>query len=57
MGLALDEPNDNENSTQVNGIDVLIADQVRPFVEGNKIDYINSVQGEGFIISSGRSCC
>ena len=58
MGLALDEPNENEETTQVNGIDVLIADAVKAFTDGNTIDYVNLPDGEGFIIASaGNTYC
>ena len=59
MGLALDEPNENEDTIHVNGIDVLISDDVKPAASANKIDYMKSPQGEGFIIvpKSGQSCC
>jgi len=56
LGLALGEPNENEDTTQVNGIDVLIADTVKAFTDGNMIDYVNSPQGEGFVIT-GQACC
>ena len=52
MGLALDEPNENEDTTQVSGIDVLISGAVKPFADGNTIDYVNSPYGEGFAIAS-----
>ena len=51
MGLALDEPNENEETTQANGMDVLIADAVKAFTDGNTIDYVNSPDGEGFVIT------
>jgi len=59
LGLALDEPNENEDTIQVNGIDVLISDDVKPAASENKIDYIKSPEGEGFIIApkSGESGC
>ena len=59
MGLALDEPKENEDTINVNGIDVLIADEVKFTASANKIDYIESPLGEGFIITpkSGQSCC
>ena len=58
MGLALDEPNENEDTIQVNGIDVLISDEVKPTANVNKLDYIKSPHGEGFVITpkSGQSC-
>ena len=58
LGLALDEPNENEEITQINGIDVLISDEVKPFANRNIIDYLNPPDGEGFIISStGQTYC
>jgi len=58
LGLALDEPNGNEETTHINGIDVLISDEVKPFADGNKIDYVKSPGGEGFVIAPeyGRTC-
>ena len=50
MGLALDEPDENEDTTQINGIDVLISDAVKPYADGSTLDYVNSPDGEGFII-------
>jgi len=58
LGLALDEPNENEDTTQVNGIDVLISDAVKAFADGNTIDYVNLPDREGFVITSaGNTCC
>jgi hypothetical protein len=56
--MALDEPGENEETIQVNGLDVLIADEVRPSADLNKVDYITSPDGEGFIIvpNYGQSC-
>jgi len=50
LGLALDEPNENEDTTQVNGIDVLISNSVKGFADRNAIDYVNLPDGEGFVI-------
>jgi len=56
--LALDEPGGNEVPVQINGLDVLIADNVKEFTAGNTVDYIKSAQGEGFTINkSGGSGC
>jgi Fe-S cluster assembly iron-binding protein IscA len=58
LGLALDEPNENEDATQINGIDVLISDAVKPFADRNTIDYVNSPYGEGFAVTPpGHSYC
>jgi Fe-S cluster assembly iron-binding protein IscA len=58
LGLALDEPKENENTIDVNGIDVLISEEVKPTASLNRIDYVQSREGEGFIIEPkyGRSC-
>lgn len=57
--MALDEPKENEGTTQVNGIDLLISNEAKLTANMNKIDYIQSPYGEGFIItpkSSISSC-
>ena len=57
MGMALDEPETNEQPVQVNGIDVLIEDIARPFIDGKTIDYTNEKHTEGFVINGdGESC-
>jgi Fe-S cluster assembly iron-binding protein IscA len=57
MGMALDEPEENEQPVQVNGIDVLVADFTRPFVEGTTVDYVKEKQGEGFVITGDGGAC
>jgi Fe-S cluster assembly iron-binding protein IscA len=58
LGLALDEPKEDEDTIQVNGIDVLISDAVKPFADANTIDYVNLPDGEGFIIApAGYTYC
>ncbi len=57
MGMALDEPQENEKPIQVNGIDVLVADFARPYIDGTIVDYIHEPHGEGFtIIGAGGAC-
>jgi Fe-S cluster assembly iron-binding protein IscA len=56
MGMALDEPEANELPVQINGIDVLIADFARPYVDGMTVDYINDKPGEGFVITGNEEC-
>ena len=56
--MALDEPGENEEITQINGIDVLISDAVKAIPFTNTIDYVNLPCGEGFIIApEGQTCC
>ncbi len=58
LGLALDEPEENEKTVPVNGIDVLISENIKRYVEKNTIDYIDSPYGGGFSIGrAGSSCC
>jgi len=55
--MALDEPKANEKPVTVNGIDVLVADSVMPFVDDSTVDYVKQLYNEGFIINrSGCSC-
>ena len=55
--MALDEPEENEQPVQVNGIDVLIADFARPLVEDTTVDYITQGNGGGFTITGGEGSC
>ena len=57
--MALDEPEENEQPVQINGLDVLISDAVKPFTDGNTLNYVKYADGEGFVITpeSGSSCC
>ncbi len=58
MGLALDELKENEETIQVNGIEVLMSDIVKPYSEDSIIDYIKAADGEGFIINKpGQTGC
>ena len=58
LGLALDELKENEETTQVNGIDLLISDEVKPYSDGSTINYIQSTDGEGFVIDQpGQTGC
>jgi Fe-S cluster assembly iron-binding protein IscA len=58
LGLALDEPKGAKTVT-ISSIEVLMDDEVKPFIEGQTLDYVTGHQGEGFIIApeSGASCC
>jgi Fe-S cluster assembly iron-binding protein IscA len=56
MGMALDEPQENEQPVKVNEIDVLLAEHARPFAEGTVVDYVKQPYGEGFIIDGAGRC-
>ena len=57
MGMALDEPKENEQPVRVNGIDVLVSDSVRPLVDGATVDYVKHPYGEGFVITGSEGAC
>jgi Fe-S cluster assembly iron-binding protein IscA len=56
MGMALDEPQENEQPVTVNGIEVLMADFARPYAEGVVVDYVTNPYSEGFIIDGAGRC-
>ncbi len=58
MGLALDEPQASENITKVDGVDLLIGDEVKNYADLSTIDYITGPYGEGFSVAiEGASDC
>ena len=57
MGMALDEPKENEKPMDVNGINVLIEAEALPLVDSLTVDYVSDPDGEGFTIVGGSSCC
>lgn len=58
MGLVLDESNDEKATVTINGIELLIAENVLPYTEDNQIDYITNAHGQGFSIAPAMgNCC
>ena len=57
MGLALDEPKEDEQPIQVNGIRVLVAEIAKPFVDNATVDYVKEPYGEGFVITVSEASC
>jgi Fe-S cluster assembly iron-binding protein IscA len=55
--LALDEPNEGEALTQVNGLDVLVAEEAQPFVDGSQVDFVTTPYGDRFIIRAHSAGC
>ena len=55
--MVLDEPDKNEQPLTINGIDVLIDDYERTFIDGTVIDYVKESRGEGFIINNSGLAC
>ena len=58
LGLALDEPGENDNKINMNGIELLVEKAINSFMEDQVIDFVNSGMREGFVISAeyGSSC-
>lgn len=62
MGMALDEPKDDEQPETVNGIGILMEDYTKILADGSTLDYVTLPEGEGFTItgpgsgSCGDSC-
>lgn len=58
MGLALDEPSENDNRMNLNGIELLAEKSLNSFMEDQVIDFVNSGMREGFVISPafGSAC-
>jgi Fe-S cluster assembly iron-binding protein IscA len=58
LGLALDEPGDDDNKISLNGIELLAEKSLSSLLEGQKIDFVNSEDRSGFVISQeyGSSC-
>lgn len=48
--MALDEPLKHEKTELINGVDVIIADGVKPYTEGYLLDFVDDERGQGFIL-------
>ena len=55
MGLALDEPNEQDQLMNVDNIDLRVTDAVKPLTENQLIDYIDSAHGRGLVIRANYS--
>jgi len=56
--MALDEPKDDETTTDINGIDVIISEEVKRYAEKTTVDYVTGPYRQGFIIGvSGSAGC
>lgn len=54
--MALDEPEAGEVAVNVNGIDVLVSEQVQELVENTVIDFIREHDNEGFVMTGQEGC-
>jgi Fe-S cluster assembly iron-binding protein IscA len=48
--LALDEPQDGDQTYNVEGIDILVDKRAVPYAVESTVDYIDSMWGRGFTI-------
>lgn len=57
--MALDELKENDQTTHVAGLNLLMDDTVKPLAGGHVIDYIDNRSGRGFIITMpyGHNAC
>ncbi len=52
FGMGLDEPREDDETTEINGIRVVVDPQSIPYVEGAVVDYKNTMMGGGFAITN-----
>ncbi|WLD92774.1 hypothetical protein MOJ78_17450 [Alkalihalobacillus sp. AL-G] len=57
MGLALDEPQENDTLEKINGINVSIDERVVDFTKDTTIDFQNTEQGPGLVFLGQNECC
>jgi Fe-S cluster assembly iron-binding protein IscA len=58
LGLALEEPNDQDEIMTVDGLEVRVEKRAAGFVAQSVVDYIDSVWGRGFTIRpASGDCC
>lgn len=50
MGLALDEPTDDDEKLSVGELEILVERRAAAFADQSIIDYVDSVWGRGFSI-------
>ncbi len=48
--MALDEPRQNDNVSEANGIRVIVDPQSLQYLEGAEVDYVDTMMGGGFKI-------
>ena len=50
LGLALDEPQQDDETLRIEGIDILVDKRALPYAADSTVDYIDSLWGKGFTI-------
>jgi Fe-S cluster assembly iron-binding protein IscA len=57
LGLALEEPNDHDESLTVDGIEVRVDARAVVFAAESTVDFVDSVWGKGFKIRPSYGNC
>jgi Fe-S cluster assembly iron-binding protein IscA len=57
LGLALDEPEADEKTIDIDGFNFLIDKEIGGFIEGAIVDFISSPHGEMFTVDNGVTGC
>jgi Fe-S cluster assembly iron-binding protein IscA len=57
LGLALEEPNDQDEKITVNGVEVRLEKRAAAFAYDSVVDYVDSAWGQGFTIRPDNGGC
>ncbi|MCF6410344.1 hypothetical protein L1611_11500 [Alkalihalobacillus sp. EGI L200015] len=57
MGMALDEPQENDKVKELNGIRVSIDERMVSVTEGITVDFQQTPQGAGLVFLGQDECC
>ncbi len=57
MGLALDEPREDDKLEVINGITVAIDTKILPQTENLTLDFQDTPQGKGLVMLGENNCC
>jgi Fe-S cluster assembly iron-binding protein IscA len=57
MGMALDEPQENDQVEELNGIRVSIDERIVSYTEELTVDFQKTEQGAGLVFLGQEDCC
>lgn len=57
MGMALDEPQENDKVEELNGIRVSIDERIVSYTEDLTVDFQQTEQGAGLVFLGQEDCC
>lgn len=57
MGMALDEPQENDRVEELNGIRVSIDERIVSYTEDLTVDFQQTEQGAGLVFLGQEDCC